>query len=93
MEFATYPAMFSIESLDIDTIELTHSFTKIGIRSFDQQIDNGTHQTMSIPPSVTGIADIIQQFQKLLSIIILINIISLISSRGDVEKRPGKFQC
>jgi hypothetical protein len=43
-----YPAVSSIEALGVDTVELAHPLSKVGIRGFHQQVVVIAHQAVGV---------------------------------------------
>ena len=88
----TYSFMGAIESLRIDTIELTHAFGKVRIRRFHENVVVVAHQTIGVNRPVKTFPDTGDHIEKQLPIAIgQVDIFPAIPPRGDMVKRAGEF--
>jgi len=88
-----HPALPSIVLLGIDTVQLAHAAGEIAVRRFNQKVLMIAHQAISMTQPVMLLADFAKQAKERRTIIVIfVNRLTPVTTRGDVIKRAGKFQ-
>jgi hypothetical protein len=87
-----YPIMAPIESLRIDTVQLTHTFGEVSIGSFDEEMPVVPHLTVGMDDPVEALADLLQDLQPKFPIIVVQEyIVPPVATRSNVAKGSGKL--
>jgi hypothetical protein len=87
-----YPAMPLIESLRIDTIQLTHAYRKISVGCINEQMLMIVHQAIGVAEPIIPKGNIGECIQEHLSVLIISeNCLSFVSSARDVINSTWKF--
>lgn len=88
-----HPAVPSIVILGIDTVQLAHAAGEIAVRRFNQKVLMIAHQAISMTQPVVLLADLAKQAKERRPIIVIfVNRLTPVTTRGDVIKRAGKFR-
>ena len=89
-----HPPVPPIAGLGIDTIQMTHALRQISVRRLNQQVVVIIHQALGITYPVELGYDLLQRRQKHLPVlVILINVFTPITTRGDVIESVREFDA
>tara|TARA_R110000782_G_scaffold91608_2_gene174886 strand:+ start:939 stop:1256 length:318 start_codon:yes stop_codon:yes gene_type:complete len=79
--------------LGIDTVQLAHAAGEIAVWRFNQKVVMIARQAISMTQPVVLLVDFAKQAKERFTIVVIVvNRLAPVTTRGDVLKRAGKFQ-